>query len=122
MLSSPEVATEGRRVAHGRGIIVRCLVILLVAFAIGWVLHRVSNCLERRAGPAGFAQGLLQGALMPMSLPNLLVGNEVIIYSSPNTGLSYKLGYVLGVNACGALFFGYVFWRVKRWKRGPPES
>jgi hypothetical protein len=60
-------------------------------------------------------RGLL-GALMPMSMPNLLVGRDVTIYSQNNTGLSYKLGYTSGVNGCGAIFFGFFFWRVNRWR------
>ena len=66
---------------------------------------------------AGFRRGLVQGALMPMALPNLIVGNDVTIYSQNNTGLTYKLGYTAGVNACGAVFFGLFFWRVNRWRR-----
>jgi hypothetical protein len=53
---------------------------------------------------------------MPMAMPNLLVGRDVSIYSANNTGLSYKLGYTSGVNGCGAIFFGVVFWRFNRWR------
>jgi hypothetical protein len=56
---------------------------------------------------------------MPMSMPNLLVGRDVTIYSQNNTGVSYKLGYTTGVNACGALFFGVVFWRFNKLRRAP---
>ena len=51
---------------------------------------------------------------MPMSLPNLLVGRDVTIYSQNNSGVRYKLGYTLGVNLCGAVFFGMAFWRLNR--------
>ena len=74
-----------------------------------------SDCV-RQARPAGFLRGMLQGALMPMSMPNLLVGKDVSIYSLRNTGLTYKLGYTMGTNTCGALFFGLFFWRVTRWR------
>ncbi len=57
---------------------------------------------------------MVQGALMPMALPSLLFGKDVVIYSAINTGVSYKLGYTAGVNACGALFFGILFWRLNR--------
>jgi hypothetical protein len=90
--------------------------ILALAACIGWTLNRVSATLERSARPAGFRRGVLQGALMPMALPNLLVGKDVMIYSPNNTGVSYKLGYTAGVNACGAIFFGFFFWRVSRWR------
>ena len=54
---------------------------------------------------------------MPMAMPNLLVGRDVSIYSTRNTGLKYKLGYTVGVNGCGAIFFGVLFWRFSRWRK-----
>jgi len=90
---------------------------LILATLIGWTLNRISNSLERSRLPAGFGRGILQGALMPMALPNLLIGNDVTIYSARNTGLPYKLGYTVGVNMCGALFFGVFFVRLSRWRR-----
>ena len=51
---------------------------------------------------------------MPMALPNLLVGRDVSIYSPNNTGVPYKLGYTAGVNVCGAIFFGFFYWRLNR--------
>jgi hypothetical protein len=89
----------------------------LVATAVGWTLDRVEAAMAQ-AGPAGFRRGIIQGALMPMSLPNLLLGRDVIIYAQHNTGMTYKLGYTMGVNGCGALFFGLFFWRVSKWRRG----
>ena len=105
--------SAGRRVQK---LLVRVIAILIVAAAIGALLNRVSASLERSARPAGFSRGVLQGALMPMSMPNLLFGRDVAIYSQNNTGLSYKLGYTSGVNGCGAIFFGFVFWRFGRWR------
>ena len=60
---------------------------------------------------------LLHGALMPLALPNLLVGRDVPIYAEHNTGRTYKLGYTAGVNGCGLLFFGFFFRRLARWRR-----
>jgi hypothetical protein len=97
-------------------VLVRLVLILLLAAMIGTLLNRCSAALERTARPAGFARGVLQGALMPMSMPNLLVGRDVVIYSQNNTGVSYKLGYTTGVNGCGLIFFGVFFWRVNRWR------
>ena len=62
---------------------------------------------------------MLHGALMPMSLPNLLVGDDVPVYAPNNTGRTYKLGYAAGVNVCGLIFFGFFFWRIRRWKEDP---
>ena len=94
----------------------RLAAILLCAFAIGWTLNRVGQQLSRGNKPAGFTRGLVQGALMPASMPNLMIGQDVVIYSPNNTGVFYKLGYTMGVNACGAVFFGVFYWRLKRWR------
>jgi hypothetical protein len=96
----------------------RAAVLVLVAFAIGWTLNRIEVALERRNQPAGFFRGVLQGALMPMALPNLAVGQDVAIYAHNNTGRFYKMGYTMGVNACGLIFFGFFFWRVRRMRGG----
>ena len=67
---------------------------------------------SRYYGPervAGFHLGLIQGALMPAALPALLMGKDVAIYASANEGRRYKIGYILGINLCGTLFFGFAF-------------
>jgi len=98
-------------------IFLRVLTVLAAATLIGAAMHRFSTRMEQTQRPAGFARGVLQGALMPCALPNLLVGNDVTIYAQNNTGRTYKLGYTCGVNACGAVFFGMFFWRLNRWRK-----
>ena len=106
-----------------RRMLSRLLFYLLLATAIGWTLNRIGKSMQRSPHPAGFSRGIIQGALMPMAMPNLLVGSDVAIYSQNNTGVTYKLGYTVGVNACGALFFGFFFWRVRRWRsEASPKS
>ena len=103
-----------------RSLVSRLAGILLLAFVIGWILNRVAQQLDRNNRPAGFVRGLVQGALMPASMPNLLIGHDVVIYAEKNNnGVFYKLGYTMGVNACGAIFFGIFYWRLKRWRRRP---
>jgi len=103
-----------------RSLVSRLAAILLLAFVIGWTLNRVAQQLDRDNRPAGFVRGLVQGALMPASMPNLLIGHDVAIYAEKNNnGVFYKLGYTMGVNACGAIFFGIFYWRLKRWRRRP---
>lgn len=99
-----------------RRALVRTLCILLAATAIGITMRHTAAALDRRPAPAGFLRGMLQGAMMPLALPNLLVGSDVIIYAENNNGVPYKLGYTCGVNACGAFFFGLFFWRLNRWR------
>jgi hypothetical protein len=60
---------------------------------------------------------MIRGALMPMSLLNLLVGHDVQSYSMNNTRVSCKLGYTSGVNICGTIFFGFFSSRIRRLRR-----
>ena len=98
-------------------LLLRVLTFLALATCIGWMLNQAGRLLDQKGRPAGFVMGMAQGALMPLALPNLAVGHDVIIYSGNNTGRNYKLGYTVGVNGCGLIFFGLFFWRVSRWRR-----
>lgn len=109
-LSAPQVKRQT--------VLRRITTFLIVAICVGFLMRHMSGTIARSTEPAGFLRGTLQGALMPCALPNLLLGNDVIIYAPNNTGRTYKLGYTFGVNACGAIFFGFFFWRVSRWKKG----
>ena len=100
-----------------RQLAVRLLIFAAMASGVIWIIHRSSESFDRSAAPAGFTRGMLHGALMPLAWPNLLLGSDVTIYAARNTGRSYKLGYTAGVNGCGALFFGFFFWRVNRWRK-----
>lgn len=101
-----------RRMVAG---VARLALIVTLAAGVGSLLNAFSASLERQPTPAGLGRGMLQGILMPMSLPNLLAGRDVAIYAERNSGVPYKLGYTLGVNLCGAVFFGLFFRRVRRW-------
>jgi hypothetical protein len=95
----------------------RLLTTLLAVAFVGWLARQAAVAMDGSPDPAGFGRGVLQGALMPAALPNLLVGHDVAIYAQNNTGVSYKLGYTMGVNACGAIFFGIFFWRLNRLRK-----
>lgn len=73
------------------------------------------------SGPAGFLAGLAHGAMMPAALPSLALGRDMPIFATNHAGVSYKLGYTLGVNLCGAVFFGLLFRRPGR-TTGTPSS
>jgi hypothetical protein len=53
---------------------------------------------------------------MPAALPALLSGKDLPIYAPRNEGRPYNIGYILGINSCGTLFFGIGFWPMR--KRG----
>jgi hypothetical protein len=103
--------------ASMKRILRRLLTTLLAVAFVGWLARQAATAVDRSPSPAGFGRGVLQGALMPAALPNLLVGHDVTIYAQDNTGVGYKLGYTIGVNACGAIFFGIFFWRLNRLRK-----
>jgi hypothetical protein len=109
--SAPQTVSRRQKILKG------IFSFLLVAVCVGICFRQASISMSKSTEPAGFARGMLQGAMMPGALPNLLVGNDVVIYAPNNTGRTYKLGYTCGVNACGAIFFGWFFWRVSKWRR-----
>jgi len=84
---------------------------VVVAAVFGWFYGWASPWAFPRSRAAGFGYGLLQGALMPLSLPSLATGRDVLIYDSNNEGRVYKIGYICGVDLCGLAFLGPLFWR-----------
>ncbi len=114
---SSTVVTSADASVRGKRFLLRVLWFLLLATCIGWSLNQFGRLLDQKGKRAGFFGGVIQGALMPLALPNLAVGNDVTIYSEYNTGRNYKLGYTVGVNGCGLIFFGLFFWRVGRLRR-----
>lgn len=108
------VPGKATRILRG---LLRAAVLIFITFSFGWVLNKSASASNRNPAPAGFARGMLHGALMPGAMPTLLVGRDVVIYAENNTGRTYKLGYTFGVNACGAFFFGSFYWRLIRWRK-----
>jgi hypothetical protein len=96
--------------------VIRLGVVVGTAFLIGWLLNRTAISLEQRREPAGFLRGVVQGALMPCTLPALVLGHDVAIYTTNNNGVPYKRGYTIGVNLIGATFFGVLYRRISRWR------
>lgn len=114
---SDPVASLPKQKLSALTLVRRIVTILLVAYAIGFTLNWSNRALEKTGSPAGFGRGLIHGILMPAAMPNLLFGHDITIYSANNTGIPYKLGYTMGVNLCGAVFFGLFFWRINRWRK-----
>ena len=76
---------------------------------IAWLCGVAMRLDARLTTPPGLFRGMLQGAMMPVAWPALLAGHDQDIYAATNAGRPYKLGYSLGVNASGLLFFGWIF-------------
>jgi len=118
-MTQAKAASTGHRVWK---ILWRGAGVIVLASLIAWMTRGARRNTDQNGRPAGFGRGVAQGALMPLALPSLLLGNDVPIYAANNTGLEYKLGYTMGVNGCGALFFGICYWRLARWRKRVGET
>ena len=78
-----------------------------------WFYAWASPAAYPKDRPLGFGHGALHGALMPMALPSLVMGKDVEIFAANHSGRLYKIGYIVGINACGLLVLGSAFWRPK---------
>jgi hypothetical protein len=92
----------------------RALRLVVVGLVFGWFYAWAAPRFYPEDTRPGFGLGMMHGALMPMALPSLLMGRDVPIYATVNSGRPYKLGYIAGINGCGFLFFGLAFWRPSR--------
>ena len=97
----------------------KAVTLVVVGVIFGWIYAWASPWVFPRERPAGFGYGMAHGALMPMALPSLLIGKDVDIYATNNSGRIYKIGYIVGINVCGLVFFGSAFWRPAKKKRVP---
>lgn len=91
----------------------KALTMAIVTVVFGWFYGWASPWAFPKERAADFKYGVLHGALMPLSLPTLVMGKDVPIFASDNTGRGYKIGYICGINACGLFFFGAAFRRPK---------
>jgi hypothetical protein len=95
-------------------LVVRIIALTVISIALisaqGWATPRY----YRADRLAGFGTGFLEGALMPAALPGLLGGQDVPIFAPNNDGRGYKIGFILGLNTCGTLFFGVAFWQPRK--------
>jgi len=91
------------------GAVLRAAATVAVALGIAWACGAAMRADARLAAPPGLFRGMLHGAMMPVAWPTLMAGQDQEIYASRNAGRPYKLGYSLGVNLSGLVFFGWLF-------------
>ena len=93
---------------------IKIAALTLFSLALGFGYDRATR---RSYGPehaADFFTGMMHGAFMPAALPTLVFGKELPIYAPNNVGRGYNIGFILGLNTCGTLFFGIAFWHPKK--------
>jgi len=100
--------------AHRKLWLKKIVCFLIASMLLGWFYGWSSSRAFPKNTTMGFGYGMLHGALMPLALPSLLMGQDVKIFATENSGRIYKIGYICGINVCGLTFFGPLFWRPKR--------
>jgi hypothetical protein len=93
---------------------IKIAALVLLSLALGFGYDRAAPRTYRSERAAGFFTGMMHGALMPAALPTLVFGDDLPIYAQNNVGRGYNIGFILGLNSCGTLFFGVAFWRPKK--------
>jgi hypothetical protein len=101
-----------------RALVPKIILLTLLSVALGVAQGWAAAGTYKSTNEAGFEIGLLHGALMPAALPGLVMGQRLPIYAPNNSGNPYNIGYILGINACGTVFFGAAFWQ----RRGGRQS
>jgi glycosyltransferase involved in cell wall biosynthesis len=94
---------------------------IIIGLVVGWILNHTAKPGSTKE-PAGFFLGMLHGALTPCALPNLAAGFDVEIYAPINNGHMYKMGYAAGINACGLVFFAFLYSQVQMWRNKPAQK
>ena len=96
----------------------KAVTLAIVTVIFGWLYGWASPGRFQKNKTSGFGYGMLHGALMPLALPSLVIGQDVEIYAADNSGRLYKIGYICGIDVCGLAFFGPLFWRPKTRRGG----
>ena len=112
-----EQATSPARMSKAKLIIIKVIVLTAISLGLGFTHNWASSRYYKPDYVAGFRTGLLEGALMPAALPGLVRGYDLPIYAPNNLGRPYKIGYILGLNTCGTVFFGVAFWQPRRFRQ-----
>jgi hypothetical protein len=111
-------SADGTTVSKMRALLPKIILLTLLSAALGVAQGWAAAGTYKPANEAGFEIGLLHGALMPAALPGLVMGQRLPIYAQNNSGNPYNIGYILGINACGTVFFGVAFWQRRKGHEG----
>lgn len=95
-------------------IVVKSLLMIVFVAVLAAVQGWAAKSSYSAENTAGFKMGLVHGMLMPAAFPALVAGHDVPIYAPNNSGRNYKIGYILGINACGTVFFALAYWGVPK--------
>jgi hypothetical protein len=99
--------------------VIRAALTVATALTLAWLCGAAMRADAKLTSPPGLFRGMLHGAMMPIAWPTLLAGQDQVIYAALNEGRVYKLGYSMGVNLSGMVFFGWFFVSLSALRRKP---
>ena len=114
--TAPSQIATSNPMSLARFIVTKSIMLIAFCAILGLAQAWVASRSYKPSQLAGFNTGIMHGMLMPAALPGLLMGNDLPIYAPNNTGRTYNIGYAVGVNCCGTMFFGVAFWRPRGWR------
>jgi hypothetical protein len=107
-------STVPDRLSQKKVIIIKIVAMTAIALGLGFFHAWASTRYYQPDYVAGFGTGMMEGAVMPAALPGLMGGKDLPIYAPNNLGRPYKIGFILGLNTSGSVFFGVAFWQPRR--------
>jgi hypothetical protein len=114
--TAPNQIATSNSMSLVRFVVIKSIMLIAVCVLLGLAQAWAASRSYKPGQVAGFQIGILHGMLMPAALPGLLMGQDLPIYAPDNTGRTYNIGFAVGVNCCGTLFFGVAFWRPRGWR------
>jgi hypothetical protein len=112
----PNPSVSANSMSLVKFILIKSVLLTAVCVILGLAQAWMASWSYKPDRVAGFSIGLWHGMLMPAALPGMLMGQDLPIYAPNNTGRPYNIGYAMGINGCGLLFFGAAFWRPRGWR------
>ncbi len=116
--AAPNQMANTNQMSLVKFVVVKSILITVLCVILGLAQAWMASWSYKPDKVAGFPIGLWHGMLMPAALPGLLMGQDLPIYAPNNTGRTYNIGYAMGINGCGLLFFSVAFWRPRGWQWG----
>lgn len=112
--ASNPIADQRSAASSRWSLLIKAARFVAVTALFGWLYGWASPKCFPPDRQSDYVLGFVHGALMPMALPSLVMGKNVEIFASNNSGRPYKIAYICGINACGLVFFGSMFLSPKR--------
>jgi len=98
-------------VRNVRGQVIKIAALVVISLALASAMTGPRPGLMRPSGCVAFFTGMMHGALMPPPCRPWYSGKDLPILPRTMLDEATKIGFILGLNTCGTLFFGVGFYK-----------